>query len=198
MTLPSIRVKSLTWHPHIEPVAEDEATEEQRAAMQVTPSSTKISPYVRTLAHDPESYVARTELFNAIMYAEEGLPQADRELGALVASMHNGCSYCCMVHAQRQSRHAGDTAAVSALFAGREELLSERDTAIADFARSLSKTPPAATADQVARLRENGMDDLEITDLIHSISIFGWANRLMHVLGYAEPAGKPQSKPGVA
>lgn len=189
MTLPSIRLKSLVWHPHIEPVAEDEATPEQRAAMQVTPSSTKISPYVRTLAHDPESYVARTELFNAIMYAAEGLPQADRELGALAASMLNGCSYCSVVHAQRHSRHARNTGAVSALFTGREKHLTGRDAAIVDFARALTQTPPVANADHIERLREFGMDDLEITDLIHSISIFGWANRLMHVLGYAEPAG---------
>jgi alkylhydroperoxidase family enzyme len=37
-------------------------------------------------------------------------------------------------------------------------------------------------------LREIGLDDLEILDLIHSIAIFGWANRLMHTLG--EPHGK--------
>jgi alkylhydroperoxidase family enzyme len=32
-----------------------------------------------------------------------------------------------------------------------------------------------------------GLDDVEIIDLIHAISIFGWANRLMHVLGHATP-----------
>ena len=43
--------------------------------------------------------------------------------------------------------------------------------------------------DDIAALRSVGMDDAEIIDLIHAISIFGWANRLMHVLGHAE-AGK--------
>ncbi|MER8880861.1 alkylhydroperoxidase, partial [Mesorhizobium sp. M0684] len=43
-----------------------------------------------------------------------------------------------------------------------------------------------ATADDIAALRSVGMNDAEIIDLIHAISIFGWANRLMHVLGHAE------------
>jgi len=30
------------------------------------------------------------------------------------------------------------------------------------------------------------MNDQEIIDLIHAIAIFGWANRLMHVLGHAD------------
>jgi alkylhydroperoxidase family enzyme len=30
------------------------------------------------------------------------------------------------------------------------------------------------------------MDSAEIIDLIHSIAIFGWANRLMHPLGTAD------------
>ena len=47
--------------------------------------------------------------------------------------------------------------------------------------------PTEATADDIAALRSVGMNDIEIIDLIHAISIFGWANRLMHVLGHAEP-----------
>ena len=69
---PTIHLKPLDWIPHIEPVEVAEATPEQLAAMQVTPSAGMVSPYVRTLAHDPDSYLARTELFNAIMYAERG------------------------------------------------------------------------------------------------------------------------------
>jgi alkylhydroperoxidase family enzyme len=32
-------------------------------------------------------------------------------------------------------------------------------------------------------LRDAGLSDEEILDLILSSSLFGWANRLMHVLG---------------
>jgi len=88
--VPHIKIKPLTWTPHLRPVDVENATERQLEAMKVTPSAKKVSPYVRTLVHDPDSYVARTELFNAIMYLEGGLPREDRELGALGASLAHG------------------------------------------------------------------------------------------------------------
>ena len=184
-SIPAITLKPLTWTPYLPPVEIDEATPSQLEAMKVTPSAKKVSPYVRTLAHDPESYVARTVLFNAIMYAEGGLDRADRELGALGASLVNGCRYCANVHARQHARLSG-SAATSALFAGRRDALSPRDAAIMDFAEALTVTPPRADRSHVAALRAQGMDDGEIQDLIHSIAIFGWANRLMHPLGHSD------------
>ena len=35
------------------------------------------------------------------MFGAKGLPRADRELGAVVASRFNGCAYCASVHALR-------------------------------------------------------------------------------------------------
>ena len=49
--------------------------------------------------------------------------------------------------------------------------------------RKLSESPPQANADDVEALQKVGLKDDEILDLILSTSLFGWANRLMHVLG---------------
>jgi uncharacterized peroxidase-related enzyme len=187
MTLPAVRLKPLAWHPHIAPVELDEATLEQLEAMKVTPSAKKVSQYVRTLAHDPESYVARTVLFNAIMYVEGGLPRADRELGALGASVVNGCRYCAVIHGRQHARLTGSDAVVTAAYFNRPDVMSPREAAIFAFARRLSVTPSEATPEDVAALREEGLDDGEIIDLIHAVAIFGWANRLMHVLGHSDP-----------
>lgn len=184
--LPRIRLKALKWAPHMPPVEVEQATPAQLEAMKVTPSAKKVSPYVRTLAHDPESYVARTTLFNAIMYAEGGLPREDRELGALGASLVNGCQYCANVHARQHHKLSGSSAVIAALWTARPDALSERDSAILDLAEALTATPPAATAAHVDRLKASGMEPFEIVDLIHSIAIFGWANRLMHPLGHSE------------
>jgi len=183
--IPQVSLKPLSWHPHIKPVELESATPDQLAAMKVTPSNKKVSEYVRTLAHDPESYVARTVLFNAIMYVDGGLDRADRELGALSASIVNGCKYCAVVHARRHAQLSKSNQVVSALWFDKTEKLSPRDAAIDRFARRLSVTPSQATPGDIAALRANGIDDREIIDLIHAISIFGWANRLMHVLGHA-------------
>lgn len=181
----TIKLRPLTWHPYLPPVEISEATAEQLAAMEVTPSAKKVSPYVRMLAHDPESYIARTILFNAIMYVEGGLPRPDRELGALAASLVNGCRYCANVHARQHVRLTGNSSVITALWNGETEDLSRRDAAIIDFARALSTTPPTASTQHVKALREVGMDDFEINDLIHAVAIFGWANRLMHPLGHS-------------
>ena len=70
------------------------------------------------------------------------------------------------------------------LFAkGENADLSPRNRAIFDFARKLSEAPVGATAEDMAALREAGLSEEEILDLILSSSLFGWANRLMHVLG---------------
>lgn len=183
--IPLISLKPLSWHPHIAPLDLHDATPAQLEAMKVTPSNKKVSDYVRTLAHDPESYVARTVLFNAIMYVDGGLDRADRELGALGASLVNGCTYCAVVHARRHAQLTDSQAVISALYFDRAETLGPRDAAIWQFARALSVTPSAATAEHIAALREVGLDEAEIVDLIHAIAIFGWANRLMHVLGHA-------------
>ncbi|WAT01648.1 peroxidase-related enzyme [Rouxiella chamberiensis] len=184
--IPLVTLKPLNWHPHIAPVSLDTARADQLEAMKVTPSNKKVSDYVRTLAHDPQSYVARTVLFNAIMYVEGGLNRADRELGALGASIINGCKYCAVVHARRHAQLTKSEKVVSALYFDKAETLAPRDAAIYRFARRLSVTPSVATKEDIAALRDVGMNDVEIIDLIHAISIFGWANRLMHVLGHAD------------
>ncbi|MER8755698.1 peroxidase-related enzyme [Mesorhizobium sp. M0220] len=182
----SVRLKPLNWHPHIAPVELSEATPEQLEAMKVTPSAKKVSEYVRTLVHDPESYLARTVLFNAIMYVEGGLARPDRELGALGASIVNGCKFCAVVHARRHAELTKSDDVVTALYLDKPEALGPRDAAIYNFARRLSAAPSEATVDDIASLRAVGMNDAEIIDLVHAIAIFGWANRLMHVLGHAE------------
>ncbi len=172
------------WRPRVTPVRLDEATPEQRQALQVTPSNTKVSDYVLTLAHDVESLAVRSPLFNAIMYDPGGMSRAERELGALAASMVNRCIYCAAVHADRHAKLEKDTTVTDALFSkGEGADLQDRDRAIFDFARRSAEAPPAAGPGEMAALRKAGLSDEEILDLILSSALFGWANRLMHVLG---------------
>jgi uncharacterized peroxidase-related enzyme len=172
------------WQPRVAPVKLAEATPEQLDALQVTPSNTKVSDYVLTLAHDPESLAIRSPLFNAIMYDRGGLGRAGRELGAIAASMVNRCIYCAAVHAARHAQLEKNTAVTDALFLdGENAALGPRDRAIFAFSRNLSAAPPAATPQDIAALRQAGLDEAEILDLILSVALFGWANRLMHVLG---------------
>ncbi|MBN9444281.1 peroxidase-related enzyme [Bosea sp. (in: a-proteobacteria)] len=172
------------WRPRVTPVDLAEATPEQREALKITPSNTKVSDYVLVLAHDPETLSVRSPLFNAIMYDSGGMSRAEREIGAIGASIVNRCIYCAAVHASRHAQLAKDTAVTDELFArGEKAALPPREQAIFNFSVKLSQTPPAVTEADAACLREAGLSEAEIVDLILSTALFGWANRLMHVLG---------------
>lgn len=172
------------WHPHVAPVDLDKATEAQLDALQVTPSNRKISDYVLVLAHDPETLKHRSPLFNAIMYNRGGLSRAEREMGAVAASVVNRCIYCAAVHAERYNQLAKDETAMAKVFAaGGEAELEPRLAAILRFAMKLSECPPAATQADMEGLKAAGLDQEEILDLVLSSALFGWANRLMHTLG---------------
>ena len=51
------------------------------------------------------------------------------------------------------------------------------------FAIDLTLEPSSLSADHIHTLRDQGLDDAQVLDLIHAISIFAWANRLMLNLG---------------
>ena len=173
-----------TWSPYVTPVELSTATPEQLAAMKVTPSNTGASPYVRTLAHDPESLEVRSPLFNLIMYGKDGLPPAERELGAIGASIVNRCIYCVAVHASRFVSHTKRSDVIDTIFADeRAAKLEPRSQVLFDFAARLSTTPIEADASDAQALKDAGLSALEQLDLVLSAAIFGWANRLMHTLG---------------
>jgi uncharacterized peroxidase-related enzyme len=172
------------WQPYVVPVDPATATDEQLEAMQVTPSNKGISPYVLTLAHDPESLAVRSPLFNLIMYGKDGLSPGERELGATAASIVNRCVYCAAVHASRFISHTRRADVVDAIFADELDVeLDDHLQALFDFSARLSTTPPQATEADAQNLADVGLSELEALDLVLSSAIFGWANRLMHTLG---------------
>ena len=168
---------ALLWQPYLTPVALEEATPAQREALKETPSGTKISDYVLVLAHDPQALGERTLLFNGIMYGRGGLSRAERELGAMEASVVNRCIYCASVHAGRYIQLTKQPDTITHVFAGDTSALGPRARAIADFSAKLSQSPPQSTQADISALREVGLSNEEIIDLVFSVTIFGWANR---------------------
>ena len=144
----------------------------------------KSSAYFLLLAHQPEMLLQRSIAFNAIMFAPGGMPRAERELGATVESRVNGCVYCASVHAQRFEQLAKRSDVIEQLF---EEPLTAgttpRERAIVAFSAELALRPETLSARHVEPLREAGLGEGEILDLVHAVALFAWANRLMLNLG---------------
>jgi uncharacterized peroxidase-related enzyme len=182
-------IDTLGWKPWITPVDYDAATPDQIKALSGLPSKLRTLPYSLVLAHDPEALAERVPLFNTIMSAPGGLPVAERELATLVESVLNGCVYCASVHGRRFADLTGEGQVIQNIYdEGFDTLLDSRRRAIVDFAVKLSATPPNAGPEDIAALNEAGLDELEILDLIQSVAMFAWANRLMLTLGEPVPA----------
>jgi uncharacterized peroxidase-related enzyme len=172
------------WKPYVRPLDLTEASAAQLEALKITPSNTKVSDYVLVLAHDVETLTHRSPLFNGVMYNKGGLSRAEREIGAVGASIVNRCIYCAAVHASRYNQLTKDETVIAAIFAdGADAEIEPRLKAIFDFAVKLSKCPSDADASDMQALVDAGLGKDEILDLILSSSLFGWANRLMHTLG---------------
>jgi uncharacterized peroxidase-related enzyme len=176
--------ESLGWRAWLDVVDLAGASAQQIEVLEQSHPQAKTSDYYRLLVHQPQLLRERSSAFNAIMYAPGGMPRAERELAATVTSRINGCVYCASVHAQRFEQLAKRDDTIAQVFADPTSAgTSDREQAIARFSIALTQTPDAVDADAIAQLRAVGLSELAILDLIHSVAIFAWANRLMLNLG---------------
>jgi len=178
----------LDWLPWLEPVATDKMSERQLASL-VDAARVK-SDYFRLLARDPDVLEARTRTDKDIFYnPDAGLPRAERELAAASVSRLNGCIYCASVHARFAATYSKRTDDVDKLLAqGTGVDLDKRWNAIVAASVALTETPISFGPEHIDRLREVGLDDDAIVDVINAASFFNWANRLMLSLGEPTPA----------
>lgn len=118
------------------------------------------------------------------MYAPGGLSRAERELASTVVSRINRCVYCASVHAQRFEQLAKRNDVIAQVFADPATAgTTAREKAIVQFAIDLTLEPASLNAGHIQALYEQELDETQVLDLIHAISIFAWANRLMLNLG---------------
>jgi uncharacterized peroxidase-related enzyme len=96
----------------------------------------------------------------------------------------NGCVYCASVHAQRFEQLAKRNDSIKQVFTDpRTAGTTDREKAIVQFSIQLTEHPDTLSASHIQALKDVGLSESEILDLIHSVAIFAWANRLMLNLG---------------
>lgn len=183
--------ETLDWNAWLDVVKVDTATPQQIEVLEMSHPKAKESDYYLLLAHQPAILKQRSEAYNAIMYAPGGLARADRELGALTVSRINGCVYCASVHAQRFEQLAKQNETVTQVFDDPHTAGGgDRQKAIVQFSIRLTQEPEQLGPADIQALKDVGMSDAEILDLLHASAIFAWANRLMLNLG--EPVAPAQ------
>jgi len=179
-------MESLNWKAWAPVLDVTNATPNEIKVLEESHPKAKENPYYMLLVQEAEVLRQRSKLFNTIMYGPRGASRAERELAATAESRLNGCPYCASVHALRYVQMKGDADLMQRLMAdGVETPMPARARAIVDYAVRLAATPSTATADDIRRLREEGLEDAEILDITLSVALFANANRLMQTLGEA-------------
>ncbi|WAT02561.1 alkylhydroperoxidase domain protein [Rouxiella chamberiensis] len=176
----------LSWEPWIAPKSFAAFTPEQQATL--TRFGHADSDYFRLLGRNLPVLEQRTLTDKGIFFTSGGLPRQDRELAAAVASKINGCIFCASVHARKAAQLSKNPQAVQRLLDTAPGDIPSHDQearwqAEIAFSAALSATPANANARHIAGLRELGLSDLELLDLVQSTAFFAWANRLMLTLG---------------
>lgn len=174
----------LGWKAWLEVLNPETATPEQQHVLEVSHPKAKTMDFYLVLARQPQVLLERSQAFNAIMYAPGGLSRAEREVAATAVSRSNGCVYCASVHAQRFEQLAKRNDVMAQMFDDPDTAgTNARERAIIQASLALTRAPGSFGKQNLQPLRDAGLSDLEILDMLHSAALFGWANRLMLNLG---------------
>lgn len=126
------------------------------------------------------------QMYQAIMFQESPLTRAQREMIATVVAQAADCFYCMSHHAASYAAESGDAQTAELLKHDyRKAELSELDRAMCAYAARHAVEPAAASEEDLHQLREIGMTDRMILDMMLVISAFSFFVRMADGLGAA-------------
>lgn len=145
----------------------------------------KLSEVLKIQSLHPASIKSHTQLYLDIMFAQSPVTRAEREMVAVVVSAANGCKYCQAHHSAALNNYWKDEARIDALKKDfREASLTEKEIAICEFAVHLTINPSEHECnDFTAELRNKGLSDRAILDVVLVTAYFNYVNRLVVALG---------------
>ncbi len=134
-------------------------------------------------AYNGEQFQAWWNYFNLLVNKEGHLSNAERELIAVVVSAVNRCTYCAVSHGAALRHYTGDPVTSDLVGVNwRQADLSQREAALAAYAEKLTSHPAEVTPEDLAPLREAGLDDHEILEAVQVVGMFNMTNRVSTAL----------------
>lgn len=133
-----------------------------------------------TLAHRPAEFRAFFAYHDAVMEREGStLSTAEKEMIIVATSAANGCQYCVIAHGALLRVYSkapllADQIVVNYLHAP----ITDRQTAMLDFAMKISRSPELVKPQDYETLRQHGFDEEDIWDIAGITSFFGLSNRM--------------------
>jgi uncharacterized peroxidase-related enzyme len=134
---------------------------------------------VRVFSERPEVYRAWRQLNGAIQASTD---LRRYELATLAAARELRSSYCALAHGKILAEQFLDPDAVVSLPAG----LDETDAAIMELAAKVARDATSVGPEDIERLRNLGLDDAEILDVVLAAAVRCFFSKTLDALG-AEP-----------
>ncbi|WP_299371356.1 peroxidase-related enzyme [uncultured Tateyamaria sp.] len=135
-------------------------------------------------AFDIDKLNAFTGLYNDLMLADSGLTKLEREMVAVVVSATNRCHYCLTAHGAAVRQLSGDPALGEALVMNwRVADVTPRQRAMLAFAERVTLASAQIEEADRQALRDQGISDRDIWDLINVAAFFNMSNRVASATG---------------
>lgn len=117
----------------------------------------------RVWAHQPEANEQLVRLFEATAEAA-GLSPRDKAMIVISQAAAVGDSYCAVAWGKRLADWSDPQTAIAALTAD-DEPFSDRERALAAWARTVARSPSSSTPQDIQRLRDAGFEEPQIVAL---------------------------------
>jgi uncharacterized peroxidase-related enzyme len=154
------------------------------AYREMASSRGKVANIMKVHSLNPEAMRAHMKLYLTLMFGRSDLARPTRELVAVIVSNANDCRYCVRHHAEALNHYWKDEERIArTLDDFRSAGLTERETAVLEYALKLTKTPGRVESSDIDTLRQAGLDDSAILDLNLIVNYFNFVNRIALGLG---------------
>jgi len=145
-----------------------------------------VEHWLQSLALNPATLKRSMAFFESMFNpANSTIAPAERELIAVVVSAENGCAYCEAHHTKGLARELKDPLRARRIALGWDHVpdLTLREQAIAELAIKVTREPKAVNDQDMQTLRDLGIEDEAILEVIETAAFFNFTNRLSISLG---------------
>lgn len=143
----------------------------------------------RGQALNGEQFLAWWNYFNLLVNKEGFLSNEEREMLAVVVSGANRCTYCEISHGAALRHYSGDAVKADTIAVNwRHARLNQRQEIMCAFAEKLTLTPAEMTQGDLQPLRDLGLSDEQILELVQVVGMFNMTNRISSALGFVPNA----------
>ncbi len=145
----------------------------------------RLSEVLKIQSLHPASIQSHMQLYLDIMFSQSPVSRAEREMIAVVVSTANGCGYCQVHHSAALHNYWKDENRLHVFIENYQNArLSVRELAMCKFAFHLTKEPQAhANTDFTQNLKNEGLDDRSVLDVVLVTAYFNFVNRMVLGLG---------------